>query len=252
MGHTSNPRLGLRLAALLWIVCSLLPAGTALLAQQQWGTLTIMPSDVLAFGACVSALLFGASFFAPLKQERVLPSYMVMGIGFGSFLFLTAGVAGAFLLAPTLSTPSKLIGSALIVVSATLWCLKSLSNFRHRVINRKFVEREFSIHDDQIVLHHPIRTDLDAPLSEQTFWGKVYYGIGPYLALAVPVAYPVQRLLTDTGGLTSLLLLLSVLCIPLTLHILGRMSCGGYLWIYKVWQMERRHGKPVVFSATTD
>lgn len=66
--------------------------------------------------------------------------------------------------------------------------------------------------------------------------------------MGIPMAYPIQRLLTDTGGMSAVLLLLAVLGLPLTIYILGRLTCGAYLWVYKVWQMERQYGKPVVFD----
>lgn len=250
MAGVSNPRAGMRAAALLWALSSLLPAGTVLLASSQWGPLAVIPRDALTFGGGVALVCLIASFLAPPKLDRVLPSRLLMGFGLSALLFLTSGVGFAFLLAPTISPQSKWLSVALFFVAAVLWCATSLSSFRRRVMERRFIEREFSSHAEQVVLRHPVQTDLDAPpISDKTVWGKFFHGVGSFAVMAVPLAYPVQRLLTETASFASVLVLLAVLCMPLTLYILGRMTCGAYLWIYKVWQMERQYGKPVVFDA---
>lgn len=140
---------------------------------------------------------------------------------------------------------------ALIAVGAALWCWRALAAYRMRVIERRFIEREFSIEDTRIVVRQPTKTDLDPPaISEYTLFGKLYHGLGPYLIFVIPLAYPLQRLLTDTAGSAATLLLLAILGCPVTIYLLGRLTCGAYLWVYKVWQLERQHGKPVVFETT--
>jgi hypothetical protein len=57
-----------------------------------------------------------------------------------------------------------------------------------------------------------------------------------------------QRLFSDTGGVYATLLLLTILSTPLIFYIFGRLTCGGYLYVYKVWQLERKYGKPVMFN----
>lgn len=101
----------------------------------------------------------------------------------------------------------------------------------------------------RILVRQPLKTNLDPPpISEHTPLGKLYHGVGPYLVMGIPMAYPIQRLLSDTGGMSAVLLLLAILGLPLTIYILGRLACGAYLWVYRVRQMERQHGKPVVFD----
>lgn len=139
----------------------------------------------------------------------------------------------------------------LLATTTTLWCWRALAGYKQRVIERHFIEREFSIEEARIVVRQPTKTDLDAPpISEHTLFGKLYHGLGPYLIFAIPLAYPLQRLLTDTAGGAATLLLLAILGCPLTIYLLGRLTCGAYLWVYKVWQLERQHGKPVVFDTT--
>ena len=66
--------------------------------------------------------------------------------------------------------------------------------------------------------------------------------------MAIPMGYPIQRLLSNAGGDSAVLLVLAILGLPITIYMFGRMTCGTYLWIYKVWQLEKQHGKPVVFE----
>ena len=137
-----------------------------------------------------------------------------------------------------------------MIISTIWWCWISLSNYQQRIKDRRFIEREFSFEEDRIVIRQPLKTNLDPePVSDKTFFGRLYHRFGPYLVMGIPLAYPIQSLLSDAGGTQAVLLLLSILGFPLTLYILGRMTCGAYLWIYKVWQLERLHGKPVVFQS---
>lgn len=136
-----------------------------------------------------------------------------------------------------------------VIMATVWWCWIALAGYRQRIKDRRFIEREFSFEEDRIVVRQPLKTNLDpAPVGDKTFFGRLYHNFGPYLVMGIPLAYPIQSLLFDAGGTAAVLLLLSILGLPLTLYILGRMACGAYLWVYKVWQLERRHGKPVVFA----
>ena len=158
------------------------------------------------------------------------------------------GTLGLAYLATTPET-TRLWLWLLIVGMTILWCLIALSGYKQRVIDRRFIEREFLTEDSRIVVRQPLKTNLDPkPISEHTFLGRIYHRFGPYLVMAIPMAYPIQRLLSSTGGDSAVLLVLAILGLPITIYFLGRMTCGAYLWIYKVWQMERQHGKPVVFA----
>jgi hypothetical protein len=244
-----NPRVGMRAAAWLWMLSSLLPAGVLLLASSEWGPLAVMPSDALIFGGSLALACLSASFFVPARLDRLVTSRILMGFGLSSLLFMTGGIGFAFLLAPDISLRSKSLALAIFLGAAVLWCNMAMSSFKRRIEERRFLEREFSIHATKIVLRHPVQTDLDAShVRDTTLAGKLYHRAGPYLVMGIPMAYPIQRLLTDTGGMAAVLLLLAVLGLPLTIYILGRLTCGAYLWVYKVWQMERQYGKPVVFA----
>ncbi|MFN3297640.1 hypothetical protein [Caldimonas sp.] len=249
MTAVSNPRAGMRAAAWLWMLSSLLPAGVLLLASSEWGALAVMPSDALIFGGGLALACLIASFFAPASLDRLLISRILMGIGLSPLLFMTAGAGFAFLLAPDISLQSKSLILAIFFGAAVLWCATAMSSLKRRVEEMRFFEREFVIHATKIVLRHPVKTDLDAPrVRDTTLASKICHRIGPYLLMGIPMAYPMQRLLVDTSGMSAVLLLVAVLTLPLTIYMLGRLACGAYLWIYKVWQLEREHGKPVVFD----
>jgi hypothetical protein len=134
---------------------------------------------------------------------------------------------------------------------AILWWSVSFSNYRRRVIERRFIEREFSMEEGRIVVRQPLKTDLDPPpIDERSAFGRIYYGVGPYLFWCIPMAYPLQHAASGMAGSAGVFLLLGLLAWPLTVYIFGRSLCGAYLWIYRVWRMQRQYGRPVVFAET--
>lgn len=138
---------------------------------------------------------------------------------------------------------------AAIAFVALVWCSHSIAALKQRIQNRRFVEKEFRIEETQIVMRTPPKTDLDPPpIKPGSRLDKAGSWLFPKLLLLVPMAYPLQRLFSDTGGLPAVLLLLSILSLPLAIYILGRMACGYYLWIHTIRKLERQHGKPVVFE----
>jgi hypothetical protein len=57
-----------------------------------------------------------------------------------------------------------------------------------------------------------------------------------------------QKLVRDESGFLGGLILMALFAAPLAIYMLGRLTCGAYLYVYKVWQLERKYGKPVMFS----
>lgn len=184
------------------------------------------------------------------KQRRSLMVVAIASI-FG-YLPLVAtcvviGFSYLFFLQAEKSTVLAL--QTLLVAVIIWWCVREVAGCARRVVERRFVEREFNVEDDRIVFRRPHRTDLDAPpVSEKSMLGKIYYGVVPRMVVLLPLAYPLQRLLTDTGGVSSFSLLMSLLTAPLAIYALGRLSSGAYLYIYKTRQLELLHHKPVVFE----
>lgn len=172
---------------------------------------------------------------------------MLVGIAFMSAFFMFGPTSLAYLLVAPDSLQPYLWTA--VIVATVWWCWIALAGYRQRIKDRRFIEREFSFEQDRIVVRQPLKTSLDSEsVSDMSFFGRPYHRFGPYLVMGIPLAYPIQSLLSDAGGTAAVLLLLSILGLPLTLYILGRMTCGAYLWVYKVWQLERQHGKPVVFA----
>jgi hypothetical protein len=180
-------------------------------------------------------------------------SLMITAIGtlFGLLLFTVTCILigfAYFILMPDAGFQTAMMRFVLIIV-LVWWCVREVRSYRTRIADSHFLEREFIVEDDHIVLRRPPKTSLDpAPIGDKTFLGKIYHRFGPYVIMLVPMAYPLQRVFADTGGVMSVALLISILGAPLTIHAIGRLTCGAYLYVYKVWQLERRHGKPVVFE----
>lgn len=201
----------------------------------------------LSMALGVGALSLLASMLWKAARPPVLWTIFIFGMRCFPILILTGAMGLSYLaVASEVARPWLLL---LIAATTAIWCLKSLSDYKQRVIKRRFIEREFSIEETRIVVRQPFKTDLDPPpISEHTFFGKLYHRFGPYLVMAIPMGYPIQRLLSNTGGDSAVLLILALLGLPITIYMFGRMTCGAYLWIFKVWQLEKQHGKPVVFE----
>lgn len=238
---------GLRLGAFVWLLTLGLTAGFMYMLEVEYGAPAWLWQISLGLAIGMGLVLLVASML--FKTAPILVLWRSTFVGVMLFPMVAfAGTAGLSFIAasPPTSRPWLWLFAA---STTTVWCLIALSGYKQRVIDRRFIEREFSIEEARILVRHPLKTDLDPdPIEEHTLFGKLYYRFGPYLFFGIPLAYPLQRLVTDTAGGGSTLLLLALLAWPLTLYILGRMTCGAYLWIYRVWQMQRQYGKPVVFA----
>lgn len=251
MQQTSFSR-ALMLGGFAWLIFGGLVSAFLYIVIDDAGLDSFAASLSTGLTLSVSLFLFLSSLFFYLSKKKP-PLYverLLRGIGL-FFVVYFFGILGlAFMLVmPAYQVPDIW---GVIVFAAIAWCWIALSDYKKIILDRRFIEREFLIEVDRIVVRQPIKTSLDpAPVSDRSFFGKLYHRFGPYLVIGIPLAYPIQSLLSNTGGISAVLLLLAVLGFPLTLYILGRLTCGAYLWVYKVWQLERQHGKPVVF-ATSD
>jgi hypothetical protein len=239
----------LRMGALTWLLFIGLSAGFMYLLQDQVGL-----SDWFWKTELVVAIV-GSSIFllASLICRSAPPSVLWRMTFTGVLLFPPVFIFGTLGLSYLATTPeaTRLWLSLLIVGVTGAWCLVTLGGYKQRVVERRFIEREFHVEDSRIVVRQPLKTNLDPkPISEHSMLGRIYHRFGPYLVMAIPMAYPIQRLLSNTGGDSAVLLLLALLGLPITIYFLGRMTCGCYLWIYRVWQIQRQHGKPVVFDVS--
>lgn len=183
------------------------------------------PNRVVVFVSIVG--LFG---IGPLFVATILPSFALVFLSLkvseGSLLFVAAWLAVSF-----------------------YWIIKSVNQLKERMRKSEFIEHEFCIEKSYISLKRSPKTDLDA---EDSKIGGQKNSIGnkffEKLLFLIPMAYPLQRLFSDTGGFPAVLLLLSIFTLPLSIYILGRMARGYYLWIYSVRKIERENDRYVVFA----
>jgi hypothetical protein len=135
-------------------------------------------------------------------------------------------------------------------VSLIGWCIYKLLERRSIMIKKKYMTKEFTILEDRIVMRMPAKISLDPKIDETKSWRKIYNKALPYILALLPIAYPLQKLLvmSEGGGYQGVLFLLMILGSFIVYYFFASMACGAYLYIYKVWQLERLHGKPVVFD----
>jgi hypothetical protein len=200
------------------------------------------------FGACVGLAVILLSFLVPdtyrVFIRACFAGFAALGL---STTFLAMSLA-YFVLVPYPSMTAWIL-RGLFVLSFVWWSTRELRSYQQRIVESRFMEREFSIQDDRIYLRRPSKTSLDSTQANSTFFGKLNERFGAYLIMLVPLAYPLQRVFSDTGGVHAMLLLLTLLGTPLVFYIYGRLTTGAYLYVYKVWQLERKYGKPVMFNS---
>lgn len=248
MNGGSNRRL-LIVAGLSWLIFA--PVAS-LLMWPFFDQLNLSISPLLwfsQFGACVGLAIILLSFLMPVTYRVFIRASFAGFAALGlSTTFLAMSLA-YFVLVPYPSMTAWIL-RGLFVLSIVWWSARALRSYQQRIIESRFMEREFSIQDDRINLRRPSKTSLDLPQSaNSTFFAKLNDRYGAYLIVLVPLAYPLQRILSDTGGIHAELLLLTTLGTPLVFYIFGRLTCGAYLYVYKVWQLEREYGKPVMFTS---
>lgn len=185
------------------------------------------------------------------EQERRVFLVAAIGTIFGLLPLLITCVAlgwSFFILIPSDTSSLVLTWGGLLIVTIW-WCQREVRSYARRIVNKRFIEREFFVDSERIVLRRPPKIDLEPePISNSTLLGRFYNKVGPVLILLIPMAYPFQRLLADTGGVGLVLFTISLLGTPFAIHALGRFSCGAYLYGYKVWLLEKKYRKPVVFE----
>lgn len=235
-------------AAAIWFIAFLGTTCIAFPALDAMGHSTQVLRVVVWVGAGGTAALLLTGMVRPQKPTRVLEFILVIG-GFGLVpLLLAMGFAGLsyFLLTPDETWQAWAVWLSFGIV-AVVWCWRELSSFRRRIAERGFMEKEFGVEANRISISRTPKTSLD-PIPNSSFSGRLADRIAPRLLLLLPMGYPLQALLRETGGVQFVLLGVSVVLIPWTIHALGQLVCGFYLWVYRVWKLERDHGLPVVFQ----
>jgi len=137
-----------------------------------------------------------------------------------------------------------------VTIYAAVWSAYCIRERIKKLAETQFMTKYFQVDDNEIIFHEPRKNFLlePAPISDNTALGKLWNKYLPKLAFLLFSAYPIMRLLTATGGDSALFLFLFILGAPLCVYFFARTSAGAYLWIYKIYQLEKLHGKPVLFE----
>ena len=140
-----------------------------------------------------------------------------------------------------------------ITFAAVLWIAIDLRSLRRRIAANRYMEREFIEFDDRVEMRWERKTDIEtSPITEATLLGRLWNRHGFKIIVAIAplssAGYATSRLLDEAGGPEAVLLVLAVLGMPLCIYLLSQLACGAYLNVYKVLQVERRTGKPVLFD----
>lgn len=77
---------------------------------------------------------------------------------------------------------------------------------------------------------------------------KIYEKIVPKLLPLAALGYPLQRLITDVAGHATTFAFLSILSVPLSIYIAGRLAAGYMLWVHLIGCREKTMGVPIFLS----
>ncbi len=238
------------------------PVGVGLLAGLIWHVVTGLGGSapirrVAAFFFLVG-LAAGPVWYICSKIAKT-PRRVIRYVVFRAVLVLPlAGVAfgfvgaGYFILIPQ-PPVIRAVQCLAVAFGAALWIGIDLYDLRKRIIAKRYMEREFIEFDDHVEMRWERKTDIEAPpISNATLLGRVWHRHGLKLLLAIAplsgAGYAMSRLLEHAGGDEAVLLFLAVLGVPVCIALLSKLVCGAYLNVYKVLQVERRTGKPVLFD----
>lgn len=85
--------------------------------------------------------------------------------------------------------------------------------------------------------YHELSDHSSAP--QEKFTMKKIFSITFPISL---LGFPLQRYITDTGGHAATFAFISVLSVPLSVYIAGKIFSGYCLWIYLGGEFERKNG----------
>jgi hypothetical protein len=207
----------------------------------------------IAYSTPIGSVFFWTigRFFS--EPRRVLSFVAIIGL-FGYLPLLIALLLPLILLIALPDAQSRW-PLALLLISVIItprWIFGEVNALKERICRKKFLNREFSVKANCIHLNRAPTIELDEPRIADGALARKLARFFPKLILLLPVAYPVQRVFYDANGVPAVLLFLAVLGTPLALHVIERLSCGFYLWIYTVWKLELQHGKRVILAPSKD
>lgn len=190
--------------------------------------------------------------FSPPPQ-RVLAYVLIIGV----FGYRPLAIGLLLLISTLLFLPPAASGWLITLCTAyaalpAFWIGSEVGVLRTKLVKSRYLEPEFKARDNFIFASRAPKTDLEAvPGPEASANGRMARWLLPKLVLVVPIAYPLQKMITGQGGTPAILLFLAIVCTPFASYVLCRMACEGYLWICTVWKLERQHGKNVLLSKSS-
>ncbi len=202
----------------LWPLVPAIPQGAFLLFML--GRWNGPPTRVLGFAAIV-----GLFAYLPLLAALLVPAATLLHLDSRPGETLSINVAFHVLL--------------------VFWVASNVMQVRAQINTSAYVERAFRVDADRIIVDRAPATKLDTPRWKGGWW------LAALLAIATPGAYLAYRLAREYAGPRGTLLQLAVVATPLAIHVLGQLARGTHLWIYLVWKLERKHGKPVHFKTAS-
>lgn len=184
-------------------------------------------------------------------SNRVMYNAILFGL-FGCLpLILVLAIGGAliFILAGDGVIPNG-VKSTVVVAAIAMVCLDSLY-IRSRIVDSKFVEREFRIQSAIVQVNRDVVLPKTQSSSISKLGERVVTSLGRIVLPIAAVAYGFQAGLTASLGQLAVPLFISCITLPWAIHATAQYFAGIYLWIYRTRCIERRYKLPVLFGPSS-
>lgn len=243
-GQESNP---LKRAVPAFFLFNMLTLGIIWVALDIVGQKKEIINSFLILIPIFSIVLFFVGSIAH-NIFRVKYFVLIMGI-FGVMPIFTACLSPfvAFLIIAKYSSFSKVVAACFYLFSLIL---SAFINAR----NLKLLEEKVGYLDRQINSRNSKYYFIDRKkMKEISFFMKkrsIFRICGEIIPGLLPIAvlgYPLQRLITDVGGHATTMAFLSIISVPLSLYMAGRIAGGYMLWVYLINCHEKKIGFPIFF-----
>lgn len=237
-------------AAAGWFLAFFLAGCLAFPAFDEFGYEVDELSLLIWIGVLGSLLFYIAGKVEPKTPVRVLRFIAVVGLFAVLPMILVTSFGGmAFFVLTTKVSVWVLLVRTAYVVCVLAWPAYALRRLRIRLSKTRFIEKEFRLAEAGIMLSRSPKTKIEETyISGNSMVRRAIHRAAPFVGLFLLMGYPIQRLLTDAGGVPAAMLFLSIFLIPWSVYAIGQFVCGTYLWFYCVLKLERQCGKPVLFE----
>ena len=200
---------------------------------------------VLIIVFSVLLFLFGYFFDGP---ERLKFFVLVMGIFGTTPIYVSTMIP--FVLCLVFPWGNQILKTGIFVLYlfvAFVWCFFEIKSV-HKIFEKtKYFENQINFCGKKSYVSRDKIKDI-YDFDKNNFSEKKYWKIFGFVFPMATLTYPLQKYLTIVGGDAATFSFCSVLSVPLSIYMLGKVSIGYYLWIHQIGQYEKQKNTKVILK----